>query len=368
MPARFRASDLIGVPVVPPAAASRGTTRLRAAAASLLQLMVPPPLSILESLFGLVDHAAMVAFVELGIPDQLAVTRTMSVAELAEALPADADSLERLVRYAAMRGWLRIDRRGRIAPNRVTRFLTAGHPGGWRAWVDFMGGAEVTAASRALAAAIRQGGDGFHIANGEPFFDWMARHRDRGAAFDAAMSAGGRMHGLVLAHALDWSNDRTVCDVGGGSGALLEVLLASHDHLSGIVLDLPEVVNRAGSVATARLTRQAGDAFVALPPEASTYLFVNVVHDWSDEDATRMLRRAATDGPRGARVVVVEGVRRAVPIDDVAQRTDLLMLLLAPGGRERTAAEIEAVGVAAGLAPSGVVPLATGDAAYVFTI
>ncbi len=44
-------------------------------------------------------------------------------------------------------------------------------------------------------------------------------HPAREAASDAAMAAGGRMHGLALARAIDWSEHRLVCDVGGGDGS-----------------------------------------------------------------------------------------------------------------------------------------------------
>jgi hypothetical protein len=58
----------------------------------------------------------------------------------------DRVRLGRLVRYAAARGWVALDRHGRVRPKPVMRFLHADHPGGWRAWVEFMGGEEVLAA------------------------------------------------------------------------------------------------------------------------------------------------------------------------------------------------------------------------------
>jgi hypothetical protein len=118
----------------------------------------------------------------------------------------------------------RLDRRGRVRPTRVTAFLRSDHPGGRRAWVDFAGGQEIDAAVGALSAD-EEPTDAFAAVNGAPFFDWMAQHPERWSTFDRAMSAGGRMHALTLAAALDWSGDRRVCDVGGGTGELLSTLL-----------------------------------------------------------------------------------------------------------------------------------------------
>ena len=58
------------------------------------------------------------------------------------------------------------------------------------------------------------------------------------------------MHGLALAGALDWSDSRRVCDVGGGDGALLRMLIAEHPHLQGVVIDLRAVL--ADSIPHAR--------------------------------------------------------------------------------------------------------------------
>lgn len=60
---------------------------------------------------------------------------------------------------------------------------------------------------------------------------------------------------------------------------------------------------------------------------------------------------------------MVEGERRARPVDGIALRTDLLMPAVAPGGRERTTAEIGALAAAAGLRPAATTALASGDRA-----
>jgi hypothetical protein len=179
------------------------------------------------------------------------------------------------------------------------------------------------------------------------------------------MAAGGRMHGLVLARALDWSCDRRVCDVGGGNGALLDALLDKQPHLCGVLLELPSVVERVPAHIAERLEVVAGDAFERVPPGATTYLMVNVVHDWPDVDAARLLARVATDAPPSSRIVIVEGLRRPRSVDDVTHRGDLLMLMLAPGGRERSNDEMARLAANAGLRREKTVPLASGDFAHV---
>ena len=131
-----------------------------------------------------------------------------------------------------------------------------------------------------------------------------------------------------------------------------------------MLLDVASVVGRA--VTSPAVEAIAGDAFVAVPGDCDAYLLVNVLHDWGDDDAVRLLQRVASDSPPGARVIVVESVRRGRPVNDLATTTDLLMLAVAPGGRERTRAEFEVLARRAGLTLVGAVALASADWAFTF--
>jgi hypothetical protein len=363
---RVRPVDVLGIPILPPARVSGLGNRVRAGLARTHRATAPPPARLLESVLAGLDLAALTALCRLDLPDR--VTGPVSVESLAAELGLAADRLDRLVRYAATRGWFRLDRRGRVRPTRVTAFLRRDHPGGWRAWVEFAAGTEVTAALATLDVGLRADGDAFEAANGQAFFDWMAQRPGRHATFDGAMAAGGRMHGLLVADALDWSASRRVCDVGGGDGAFLGVLLAQHEHLDGVLLELPEVVARAPR--RDRITAVGGDAFVEVPADCDTYVFVNVLHDWNDEAATRLLERAAEaiDVSRSSapkRIVVLESEAHTRPRDDLATRADLLMLALTPGGRERTTEEVAALASRAGLRRERTVLLVSGDVAHV---
>jgi hypothetical protein len=360
-PKPLTAADVLGVPVVPPGRMTVAGNRLRASLGRLHAALAPPPVRILEGLFGLLEHRALVALCASGVPDTL--TRPVAVSALAARLELDPARLERLLRFCAARGWVRVDRRGRVRPTRVTAFLRTDHPGGWRAWVEFAGGDEVVAAVGALTAQPEPP-DVFAAVNGAPFFAWMAAHPERWATFDGAMAAGGRMHALTLAAALDWSRDRRVCDVGGGTGALLATLLDLVPGLEGTVLDLPEVIARAES--HPRLATVAGDAFALVPSGFDTYLLVNVLHDWNDHDAARILGRVAEAAAGTARVVVVDGEHTVVPRDDLAVSADLLMAALTNGGRERDTAAFAALGRAVGLRHRRAVRLASGDLAHEF--
>lgn len=351
--------DVLGVPLLPPGAITVATNRVRAAVGRGHRAMAPPPLQILESMFGLLDHRVLTMLCAAGVPD--ALQRSMSVDELATTLGLDGPTLRRVCRFAHLKGWLRIDRKGRVRPTRVTAFLRTDHPGGWAAWVEFAGAPEVVAALQAFTADASVV-DAFAEANGAPFFEWMREHPTRWAAFDAAMAAGARMHALALAAAVDWKSAASVCDVGGGTGALLRTLLDITPHLRGELLDLPDVVARAAQ--HERLTITAGDAFREVPTGHDTYLLVNVLHDWGDDEAVRILTTVARAMPPTGRVIVVDNDPSPTAGSQIATATDVLMAALTPGGRERTTAEFSQLAARAGLRHERTLRLASADLAH----
>ncbi|HUG85260.1 MAG TPA: methyltransferase [Euzebya sp.] len=362
------AGELLGVPVLPPARVTRAMVRFRAALAGGHRRLALPPVLILEGLFGLMDNRVLGLLVELDLPELL--DRSRSLGDLAEATETDPDRLERLLRYAVIRGFIRLDRRGRYAPNAVSRMLRRDHPGSFRGWVEFAGSPWFWDSWRHLKPALsRDGPAGIEAATGHPFFEYVNDiDPAAGAAFNAAMEAGGRLQALGLTAALDWNGIDSVCDVGGGTGATLTLLLTEHPHLKGVLFDLPQVIAqvqpalRDGPLAT-RCRREGGDFFTAVPRGCDRYLMLTIIHDWADESARRILRVVGEELAPDARIIVVESVLPDTPRDEFVVASDLLMLALA-SGRERTNAQFHALFKASGLSVSRCTLLATGSTAF----
>jgi hypothetical protein len=94
-----------------------------------------------------------------------------------------------------------------------------------------------------------------------------------------------------------------------------------------------------------------------VPGGADLHLLRRVLHDWSDEDAVRILQACSAALPRTGRVLVAESV-----VDDTrglqVRWSDIG--LMAFGGRERAVAEYVQLLQAAGLAPNRVVEVGFG--------
>jgi O-methyltransferase domain len=347
---------------------TRALMRWRAVLQRVQRATGPPSIQVLEGLFRLFDNRVLGLLVELGVPETLDRPRTAS--ELAAATGVDADGLDRVLRYAAGCGFVGQDRKGRYRANGVTKLLRRDHPNSWRGWVEFAGSSWFWDAWRHADAVVREGRSGLEAAFGDEFFQFVNHTRPAaGDAFNRAMAAGATVQALALTSGLDWSGVTTVCDVGGGTGAALEYLLATNTALEGVLFDLPDVVGRAndrlqhGDLAS-RCTVMSGSFFDRVPPDCDRYLCLAIVHDWDDERAVALLRCVRRAMQTDAQLVVVESVLADRARADFADASHLLMGVLG-SGRERTARQLSQLFERAELRLLQRVPLATGFVAFV---
>ena len=105
-----------------------------------------------------------------------------------------------------------------------------------------------------------------------------------------------------------------------------------------------------GQFADGRITTQGGSFFDSVPTDADLYLLVRVLHDWADEDASRILRSCLAAMPTGARLLVVEGLIDPDPLCGPATEylIDMQMMAMFGNARERTEAEFRELLTGAG--------------------
>ncbi|MGB3438682.1 MAG: methyltransferase [Actinophytocola sp.] len=321
---------------------------------------------------------ALRAAVTLRIPDLIAEGVT-DVGELARRAGAEPNALRRLIRYLVLLEVLRTPAADRVELGELGAVLRRGHAAGLASALDQ---AEPFArrgdeAISGLPEAVRTGKSVWAGFSGRPFWDDLAADPALDQSFAAAMAAHAAELGPVLATRHDWSSARRVVDVGGGTGHVLAAVLAAHRHLTGTLVDLPDTVSQAGPVLVAagvadRVDVVGGSFFDPLPDGADVCVLANILHDWPDDDAVAILRRCASALTGTGRVVVVERVLDDVPVAPaepgqfVASQRDLAMLLLLDAG-ERTAAEFRALGAAAGLKLTEIVPLVPGQGLFTVT-
>jgi hypothetical protein len=312
---------------------------------------------------------AIYAAAKFGIAD-LVAGGPRSVDALAQKTSTNPDALYRLLRALASVGIFREGPPKEFSLTPLAEPLRSDVPGSKRA-LALMSGDEQYRAWSEIAYSIETGRKAFDKVFGKPIFDYLAEHHDKARVFDAAMvGIHGRESGAVLS-AYDFSGIEVVADIGGGNGSQLIALLQAHPAMRGILFDLPHVVERAKApIAAAGLADRcqlvAGsffddDAFSHLPPlprggtkGGVAFFMRHIIHDWDDEKCLTILRNCHRAMPAHGRLLVVESVIPPGNEPFGGKFLDLVMLLI-PGGKERTEEEYRSLFAQAGFELSQIV-------------
>jgi SAM-dependent methyltransferase len=305
-------------------------------------------------IFGFRSTQLVYVAAQLKLADHLA-HGPRSAAALAEACNAVVCALRRLLRALHSHGLVQRLPDDRYASTPLGERLRAAAPGSLRDLAVLYGAPWLWQAWGELLHAVQTGDNAFEQAHGEPLYDYLAARPPAAHVFQRAMSAYTKQENDALVAAIDLGDARSAVDVGGGHGELLRALLQRHAGLHGILFERPAVVAAHDAARTRdelgqRLQAVAGDFFASVPAGADLYLLKNVLHNWRDDDALRLLRSCRDAMRPGARLLVVE---RLLDAPDEANAADEarfdIHMLVAVGGQLRSSAEHAALCAAAGL-------------------
>ena len=295
---------------------------------------------------GLATPMALRVAVTLGVPDRLRGDGA-SVDDLAAELDVDPVAFGLLLDHLATIGIVERSPAGyrtteygeQLCADDFTNLLLRLDTAGGRAELAFV----------ELAHSISTGAAAYPRRYGQDFWADLAEHRQLRESFDQQMNHRIRAQLPRLVAGFDWSRFGTIVDVGGGRGTVLAAILAAHPSMRGHLVDLePTATEARGTFAAQGLDERtevtAGSFFDPLPTGADAYLLVDILHDWDDEHAHRILTRCVEAAQPAGRVLVVEpvGGRRA-------QSEFNLAMLVIFGGRERRVAEFRALAAPHGL-------------------
>ncbi len=154
----------------------------------------------------------------------------------------------------------------------------------------------------------------------------------------------------------------SVLDVGGGHGAFLKAIGATHAALTLGLFDLPEVADNAratleSELGAHRVTTHGGNFFSdPIPTGYDLITLSRILHDHDDDPALNLLRNIHKALAPGKRLLIAEpmaGVRGAEAMGDAFFG---LYLWAMGSGRPRSPEEIKAMLSEAGFAHSRVIP------------
>ena len=282
------------------------------------------------------------AVAELGIADALGES-PRSAEELARDTGTHPGALARTLRVLSAEGIFEA-RDGGWTHTPASRLLRSDHQQSMRSFVRMIGLSVYWRGFEYFADALRTGESIQEKVVPGGYWKYLSENPEAARLFDEAMmgKAAGQIAGVLKSY--DFSPFGTIADIGGGRGHLLAAVLDAAPRARGVLFDQPHVTAaaHAAGMESERLQLHPGDFFVDALPSADCYLIMQVIHDWNDEKAARILAAIRRAAAPGAKLLLIECI---VPDDSQPSWTkmlDLQMLTLL-SGKERTAHEYSAM-------------------------
>jgi hypothetical protein len=320
---------------------------------------LPPPMRLMQMLFGLTTSRAIGVASELCIADRIK-DGPKSVQELAAQSGVHARSLYRVLRACASIGVFSEDGEKQFSLTPLAEPLLSDAPGSLRAFAVMFTTDWQYQTWADLPYSVKTGKPSFDKVFGMPMFEYFGKNQKAGKEFNEAMTSNSAFASEAVLTSYDFSTASKIVDVGGGHGILLASVLNKYPHLKGILFEVPAVAEEAKGLIDAhdvanRCERISGDFIDSVPTGGDIYILKHILHDWNDEQCIAILancRKAMA--PRG-KVLVVEMVLPEGNEPSIGKLLDLEMLLFLPGC-ERTEAEYRALFDKAGLELCRVLP------------
>lgn len=309
----------------------------------------PPPHALLFDLATRAVAARCLHVVAaLGVADALGAEGS-HVDTLAASVDANADALARMLRLLAANGVFDVDLPV-VRHNDASLVLRSDHPASMGPFAHMMGLPLSWEPLAALETTARTGRAGIFSLDDDGLFAYLDKEPEQHAIFDRAMTGKSGSWVPFVVDAYDFARHRTVADVGGGRGHLLNAIAERHPAVTPVLVDLPEVIARVAEERSTgeRVQLVAADFFTDELPSADAYVLMEIIHDWDDADAIRILQNVRRNATDDAAVLIVEAVLADTPDPDQAKTLDVMMLCVT-GGRERTPDEYATLFAAAGL-------------------
>jgi hypothetical protein len=128
---------------------------------------------------------------------------------------------------------------------------------------------------------------------------------------------------------------------------MLGHVLSRHPHLKGVLYDLPHVVVDAPPLLETfgvadRVSIESGSFFDSVPKGHDAYLLSHIIHDWDDGENATILGNVREAMKPDGKLLLVEMVLPESDAPHMGKMLDMMMMLV-PGGEERTPSEYAAL-------------------------
>jgi O-methyltransferase/methyltransferase family protein len=303
--------------------------------AASCQTLAPSPAAItpdkiLETGMAFWPSKVLLTAVEFGVFTTLGA-RSMNATELRRVLGLHPRGIFDFFDTLVALGFLERDGNGPLAKYRNTpataQFLDRNQPGYIGGMLEMLN-ARLFGYWNDLGTALKTGQPQNEVKHSRaPLFETLYADPARLEQFMSAMRGISMPNFQALADKVDFTQYRTLCDVGGATGLLASLVARRHSHLKCLSFDLPEVepiarrwIEKDGT--SDRVTPVSGNFLKDPLPRADVITMGMILHDWNLDKKKHLVRLAYDALPPGGAFIAVENL-----IDD-ARRENAFGLMM----------------------------------------
>jgi C-methyltransferase len=195
--------------------------------------------------------------------------------------------------------------------NSLSEFLTENNPESLK-YACLNWSAEHLNAWQNLDFSIKTGNSSFEEIYKKPFFDYLNDNAEKLHAYHKAMYQYAKDDYKALSDVIDFSKHKSVMDVGGGYGAVLENIKKKNPNLDCILFDLPKVIDK---VTVPNIKKISGSFFDKIPNQSEAIILSRILHDWNNEKATNILNNCIKALPNNGTLYIIENCTDKIKID-----------------------------------------------------
>ena len=306
--------------------------------------VLSPQAVLIRMTHGYCEAKALQVAAELGIADLIA-ENSETADQLSQIVGVHSDSLYRLLRALASLGIFKEISDSHFENTPLSEAIRADVPGSVRDLVIMRPLDGFLLAWNKLMDVVRTGKPSFKDVNGCEQWEYFRRHPDMGERFNKGIVTRTSQVTSVLLKSYDFSQFKTLIDIGGGLGTVLASILNKFPHLHGCLYEQSSVIEGAKSFLEAqgvisRCNLISGNFFESVPRDFDAYLIKSIMHDWDDEKALAILKNCRASISKNGKLLIIDAVIGKDNAPNPAKWNDLMMMVVY-GSRERTEQEFQ---------------------------
>ncbi|MFX1298452.1 MAG: methyltransferase [Promethearchaeota archaeon] len=321
---------------------------------------MPPVVQLLRLIMGKMPTQLIYVAAKLGIADLL-TSGPKSIDELAESTNTDSTSLYRVLRALVNMNIFAQNENNQFILTPLAEPLKSDAPDTVRDYAIMCGSDWHNQAWSNLSYSVETGKPAFDGRFNMKIFDFLEQNPEDSAIYHAGISSIDKLHTKLLSMAYDFSDLKTIMDVGGGYGALLADILTANPLLKGILYEQPEVAAEVREIIQKgkfldRFQIIEGDFFQKVPGGADAYILKLIIHNWNDDICRKILENCRKNMEKNNKLLVIEAIVPKGNKEHIAKLLDIEMLIFTDGGYERTEEEFRALFTSAGFHLNRIIP------------